>query len=361
MKYLFSILLFVLALNSFGNMASPISRGDRGIKEVTSKNAEVTNEEIEITIDSLFQEVKFKVNYQIHLYKSGKNIPLLFIALGGHGYRNDFIIHCDGKLIPSQEIPYTWLSEFPNKFNDFNELWLFQNKAPSDKLIRDCDTIGEYRLEDMNYFEVDLDSGNHEIIIEYTGEPTIDRSGWTKIYDINYALSPIKYWKSHAAINIVVNYPKNINELDFNYNPINKYTNKAEFIIDSIGKCNFSIKYAPKINQSASNLIKFGQLNLTLLFGLFLFFIHYYLIKLNRKYLKHKYSAALIIGSLFIPLFTLIINMYSFVLIDDVIGIHASRFHGYTFFVLLLYPIILPVYWIVMWKIDKVIKRKMNF
>ena len=55
-----------------------------------------------------------------------------------------------------------------------------------------------------------------------------------------------------------------------------------------------------------------------------------------------KFSWVMLLGSLVVPAITLIFFVYAFGLIDDVIGTHASRYHGYNFLVLLLYPAIMP-------------------
>lgn len=365
MKYFSVFLLLITFTKSFANMASPIIPGDRGIKEVSSKNIDVVDEHIEIFIDSTFQSIKFKANYSLHSSKSGNKIPLLFIALGGYyPDRVDFIIHCDGKRITSQNIPYNWLYDSPSKFSNFNELWLYDNKMPNEALIEEtdsiCNVIGSYHIHDMNYFEVDLDTGFHNVSIEYIGKPTIDRDNWLNKYEIDYALSPIKYWKSYGRIKISIHSIIPLDELKFNYPTLIHNSNKGTCVIDSISRCNFSIKYLPKMNSSVSILLEFGQNNMTIVFGLIAFIFHCILIWGYRKIFNHKYSIILILGSILIPFLILYFKMYTYDIIDNKIGIHAGRFHGYTFFVMILYPIFLPIYWLLLWQIDKKIKRSIK-
>lgn len=346
-------------------MASPIIRGTRGVKEITSKDVDVVDEHIEIFIDSTFQNIRYKVNYKLHSSQAGKSIPLLFIAFGAYDSNGkDFIVHCDGKHIPAQSIPYDWFSDTPDKFSNFNELWLYDNRTPNEALIKErdstCKVIGTYHIHDMNYFEVDLDTGFHNVTIEYIGRPTIDRNEWINKYQIDYALSPIKYWKSHSNIKISVHSEVPLNHLNFNYPTQIQGSHEATCIIDSISNSNYSIKYAPKINSSALNLIQFGQDKMTLIFFVLASLIHCLLLWGYRKIFNHKYSIALIFGSILVPFFTLYFRMYTFDLIDNDIGMHAAKFHGYTFFIFILYPIILPVYWVILWQIDNLIKRSIK-
>jgi hypothetical protein len=61
----------------------------------------------------------------------------------------------------------------------------------------------------------------------------------------------------------------------------------------------------------------------------------------------------LITGSVIIPLIVLVFYIYSFDLIDDAIGTAASRYHGYTFLVMIFYPVLAPFYGLVMWLFSK--------
>ena len=53
--------------------------------------------------------------------------------------------------------------------------------------------------------------------------------------------------------------------------------------------------------------------------------------------------------------------IYSFIIIDDIIGADAGKSHGYSaILALMLYPVLLPIYGLFMWLIDKIIKRKIS-
>jgi hypothetical protein len=52
--------------------------------------------------------------------------------------------------------------------------------------------------------------------------------------------------------------------------------------------------------------------------------------------------------------------MISYELIDYSIGEEAGNYHGYTFLVIILYPLLLPIYWVIMWLADKTIKGRIN-
>lgn len=52
--------------------------------------------------------------------------------------------------------------------------------------------------------------------------------------------------------------------------------------------------------------------------------------------------------------------MFSYDLIDRAIGEEAGNYHGYTFLILLLYPLLLAIYGTIMWLADKSIKGRVN-
>ncbi len=49
--------------------------------------------------------------------------------------------------------------------------------------------------------------------------------------------------------------------------------------------------------------------------------------------------------------------MNSFGIIDNLIGAEAGRDHGYVFLSFIFYPLIVVVYFLVMWAIEKIIRK----
>ena len=66
----------------------------------------------------------------------------------------------------------------------------------------------------------------------------------------------------------------------------------------------------------------------------------------------------MIAGGTVLPFFFFIVFMLSFGLIDSAVGPHAGRYHGYTFLVVVFYPLIMPAYWAIMWVVDRRMKKK---
>lgn len=92
--------------------------------------------------------------------------------------------------------------------------------------------------------------------------------------------------------------------------------------------------------------------------GISLFVIHLFLMwRYRRSNPTKRFSWVLIVGSLIIPAIILLYYVYSFEIIDNVIGVHASRYHGYNFLVILIYPVLMPIYLILTWILNIVFKK----
>ena len=118
--------------------------------------------------------------------------------------------------------------------------------------------------------------------------------------------------------------------------------------------------YKPEPNPYAKILLTFGPEGLAAVYGIFLFLLHLKFITCYRKSNRQKrFSWVVILGSILVPFFILLFFIYSYSIIDFVIGKDASQRHGYIALIIIFYPIILPFYWVLMWLIDKRIKYKM--
>lgn len=172
---------------------------------------------------------------------------------------------------------------------------------------------------------------------------------------------PAKYWKSFGTLTITLDKTDNDYELTTNIgSPIKCEINKiSTWEFDTIPAEILEIIYKPKVNSKAETLIKIRPDRLTYIFGIFLIILHILMVFQYRiKRLQKRFSWIVIIGSLIFPLVFLLSRPLFYTLIDNMIGEHASRLHGYVGLELLFYPMLMPLYWVIMWQIDKYLKRK---
>jgi hypothetical protein len=216
----------------------------------------------------------------------------------------------------------------------------------------------------LKYFEADLTKGEHRIRIEYVANVWTDMSGWVKEYSFRYSLSPAKSWRSFGSLEIT------LDASDFNSALTSNLGKPKNGQLDSISVWNFSelpsdyfeIIYKPEISAFAKIMIAISPLRLTLIFSLLIALLHFISIKKYRKgEPTKKYSWVVIAGSIILPFFMLISYMVSFSIIKWFIGVHAGNYHDYTsFLVMILYPLLMPIYWVIMWLADKRIKGRIN-
>lgn len=343
-------------------MASPIREGTWGATPFISQYVAITKEKILIIPDHKFETAQFKIEYHIQVNKSGRQIPLLFYA---SEFKENFRIWIDNNEIELSQVPEAYKKLEGTPFSDFGYFFETQNWSQTKQVqIDDSPSSGFYvSIDNLKFFETDLTEGNHLIRVEYVAAKWIDHSDWVKEYSFRYALSPAKYWKSFGALEITLDASNFEGTLKTNLGgPITgKLPSKAVWTFSSLPTEVLQINYQPKVSSTANILITISPIGLTLMFAITLIILHFLAIKLYRKTnLDKRSSWPMIAGSILVPFLSLLGYMYSYHLIDSVIGQEASQYHGYLFLVMILYPILLPVYWVVMWIVDRTLKKTLK-
>jgi hypothetical protein len=343
-------------------MASPIHEGTWTTRPFISRFVDIVNETILIKPDKTFETAQFTIEYHIHAKKSGIQIPLLFYA---SEFKEKFKIWIDNKAIQLNEVPEAYKKLVGTPFKDFS--YFFETKEWSDSkevLIMESPSSGFFvSIDDLKFFEADITAGKHIIRVEYVAEKWIDRSDWVKEYSFRYALSPAQYWKSFGNLEVTLDASLFEGTLSTNLGKPKKGNlgSKSIWTFTSIPTEILNISYIPEISPTAKNLLAITPIGITLIIAFILLISHVIILRISRKRKpKTRFTWALIVGSILIPYFILLGYTYSFDLIDAAIGKEASQYHGYTFLVFILYPLLLPVYWVIVWLADKGIKKRIT-
>ncbi|MDZ7339604.1 MAG: hypothetical protein ONB30_13840, partial [candidate division KSB1 bacterium] len=105
----------------------------------------------------------------------------------------------------------------------------------------------------------------------------------------------------------------------------------------------------PETPRLAAALIRISPAGMALGVFVLLVLLHGLLIYHHRRrHYRRKISSLSVVGSLLVPFIAISVYVFSFSLIDALIGPEASGRHGYPFLAYLLYPVFMPVYGIVM-------------
>ncbi|MDX2362728.1 MAG: hypothetical protein QNK23_18100 [Crocinitomicaceae bacterium] len=358
MRILIYLLFMLIQVQAFANMANPVLSGTLGGRPFVNQYVDVVHEDLFIKIDDKFEFAQFNVRYHINSSRDGIQIPFLFYA---SAYLDSFIVKIDGVEVKVKDIPYDFEVQEGAKFKDFS--YFFENSDYNESVVlEESPKQGFYiSLDDMIYFETDISEGSHIIEVSYRATKWTDTWDWINEYSFRYALSPAKYWKSFGTLTIEVNATNFNKPLTTNLGVPNSGSidSIAIWKFDSIPVEVLQINFKPEVDQTADTMMKIGPSGLSYITGAILAVIHLLLlIWYRRRNPLKKYSIVVIVGSVLIPLIFLITWMNYYDFIDSIIGEHASRRHGYTFFVIALYPIILPIYWVIYWLIDKRVKNK---
>lgn len=355
--------IFIFIKISYANMASPIREGTKSADVFSSKDIDILKEKLSITINKEFTDANFTSEYFIRTDKEGKQIPLMFFAIN---YKDDFRVWVDGVEIKIISIPQDYLlSSGIIQLDGFSNSF---NSSASDserKVVRiqfEKNSAREYVLSELKYFEADLSKGDHKIRVEYTAIPWKDRSEWVNKYTMPYSLSPARHWRSFGELEIILNAEEfgkyistNIGQPDSgNANTIAVWNFRKLPDVNVL-----EIEYTPEINSFTKAMIAIDPFGLTIIAGLILTLFHFIFIRDYRiRKPEKKFSWILIAGSIIIPFLILVFYILSYGIIDSMIGKDAGGYHGYTFLVLIFYPVILIVYFLIMWITDRIIKKR---
>lgn len=344
-------------------MASPIREGTFSSSAFSSRDIDILKEKIFLKIDKDFRTAFYQIKYIIRTDSTGKQIPLLFLA---KDYKDNFKVWVDSQEVKVLDIPSEYTTTIHSRFEGFSnsfEPTLPNGEQETSEISWENNSGILYNLNDLKYFEANLEKGEHKIRVEYTAKVWTDKSGWVNKYSFRYSLSPAKKWKSFGSLEIT------LDASDFNHSLTTNLGQQTYGRLDSFAVWYFSklpadyfeIVYQPEINAFAKSMIALGPFGLALFFAMAFAFLHFIII---RKYRisnpTAKYSWIVIAGSVTIPLFILMSYILSFNIIDKVIGDEAANYHGYNFVVILMYPLLLPIYGIIMWLTDKRIKERIN-
>ena len=344
-RIILGLLLLSHSMFSYANMASPIIDGTNASTAYSSKDIDILSENIDINITEGFNQADYDVTYEIYSAKEGDRIPLVFEVFDSIGNDADksFIVEVDGQAVPVL-INYDYESH---------------SKSLPAYYDPETDTAVQFN-NDAKYFEINLSEGNHVINVKYSAYPTINRSDWTNQYIYSYSLKPAKTWKSFGDLTVTLKIADESKYLKTNLGEPLSGMIKADskWFFDHLPQDVLEISYQPQPMPLAQWLINLDSLILLLFLICLLGGAHYGLMYWSRKKSLKKAWMVTWLGILIVPFIVLMIVFYKICLIDWLLGEHASRYHGYTIFIIIFgYPLTLLVYLVIMKLCDSYFKR----
>lgn len=344
-RIILGLLLLSHSMFSYANMASPIIDGTNASTAYSSKDIDILSENIDINIAEGFNQADYDVTYEIYSAKEGDRIPLVFEVFDNIDNDADksFIVEVDGQAVPVL-INYDYESH---------------SKSLPAYYDTETDTAVPFN-NDAKYFEIHLSEGNHVINVKYSAYPTINRSDWTNQYIYSYSLKPAKTWKSFGDLTVTLKIADESKYLKTNLGEPLSGMIKADskWFFDHLPQDVLEISYQPQPMPLAKWLINLDSLILLLFLICLLGGAHYGLMYWSRKKSLKRAWMVTWLGILIVPFIVLMIVFYKICLIDWLLGEHASRYHGYTIFIIIFgYPLTLLVYLIIMKLCDSYLKR----
>lgn len=181
MRIALTFLISFLAVTARANMASPIQEGSFTSTPFISRHVDILQESLLIIPDDRFQTARFVIEYHIRANRPGSQIPLLFYA---SEFREQFKIWLDGREISLKQVPESYQQLEGTPFTDFGHFFEKEDWSETPRvLLEESPSSGFYvAIDDLKFFETDLDEGMHVIRVEYVADQWVDHSGWVKEY-----------------------------------------------------------------------------------------------------------------------------------------------------------------------------------
>ncbi len=342
-----------------GNMAAPPTYdGTKVSAPFVNEFVSITHEEIFIKPDSNFNSAFFDIKYVIDADKDGNQVPMLFYAMG---YSKEFKVFFDGKEVDC--IPVNDTSVKGTKFEPFRKTINFTWSDGKERVNVDWYWNGRnygasYLLNELLFFELNLTKGSHIVEVKYFGKAWLEMDEWVLFPTHKYSLSPAQYWKSFGVLDVYLDQSNGVfnlkTTLDDRYllndsTPTMKHWRFNKMPDDKV----IEISSYPELDFFTQILIWITPHGLMYIIFFILAFFHIKtIIAFRKNNLTSRFSYISIIGSLLVPFLAMCSLQFFYPLIDDLIGENAADYHGYYFLIFVLYPIIMPVYWLLMTWLD---------
>lgn len=347
------LLLLTLASLS-ANMAEPVDHGTYFSTPFTAEFVDVVREDIHVKIDSTFSFAQYTITYYLESDSTGLQVPLLF-------YASDIVdslrVTHNGQRVALTQVPSSLHGAGKEGFQSFERYF----STGSRDLLS---TSFPYREEgfgfvvnpeDFRYFAVDLSSGKHQITVTYTASAWKDGWDWVNEYTFRYALAPAKYWRSFGQLNVTVDATDFTSVLSINLAKTDKSFQKEihSWHFSELPAEVFLLQYDPPVSFLAKALIWISPL------GVAIFFLAICLV-LQLKLVSQVNRWGNIVLVILLPLIGIMAFWFAFGLIDWSIGEEAAGNHGYIFFAIVAYPVILLIYYTFLQIGFKILDRKVK-
>ncbi|MCT4237977.1 hypothetical protein HZP42_16475 [Elizabethkingia anophelis] len=356
-SFLFFFILMT-CIRIYGNMAKPYSDGTTSSPIFGSKDCKVLSEKMDLTIVtsemyddySEFYRVKYKVSYQIYSEKEAK-LPLLFIA---QNMASESTVSVNGKKLNTPKITNQNISQF--SFIHKN-----QNSEDSYDIRFEQNSPKYVNLNELIYFETDLEKGENNIVVEYEGVPEYNIYGLLREFKITYALYPSNYWKSFGPIDVDLHLPSNLEIIKNNIGKLQEEQNgNYKIQINSVTQEQLEITFSKKVSVFGKVLLFLDPIGIMTIGFLIMFYFHIKWMRSRRRKHPKKFNYTILLGSLIIAILTSLIFIFSYDFIQWVVDEQGMK-QGYVLLaVFVIFPCILIFYSVLAWITDLWYKNRIS-
>lgn len=347
MQRILVLICLISGLPLWANMASPYGEGSELATTFINRNARVLSEKLTIVPDSSFSSAYITAHYSIYMDSAGTDIPLLFVA---REYEGDFSVEVDGEEVetkPLSEMNIGMLSELPPSWRPSIKEMPVDSASSYVAVAWSFWNSMNFAIEDLIYFETNLDTGLHDIYVYYKARVWSDGSDWVDRYFLSYSLSPAKYWRDFGTLEVTLdtrNFPQSLST-NLGEPTSGSLDDIAKWQFDKLPVDVLTVEYEPEISGLAEVLIGVGPGWISIICIAPFIFIQILLLCRFEKKKSPKFNPWILIGGVGVPIIWALIYFNSFEWIYSAIGDSASRRQGYmSVMVVFIVPILMLIY-----------------
>lgn len=344
MKRLFVLITLLISFGlALANMGVPYREGSTHTAIYGNNHCTVTKEKINIDIynrgvDESRLYAVFRILYYINSDQN-QDLPLLFI---GKDLLETKKIKVNQKTIATELLDSLSILSYPFITQDHQSSIYHAQYTADDKI--------PVSLNELIYFNAPLHKGENTVYIEYEADLVFSVYGFLDNFQINYSLYPSRFWKSFGPIELALNLNNMAELTDSNLGKPIIQKGTAVWQIDHIDK-DIALVINYKSNWFAKMLLYVGPEGIALLASLIMFWLHFRWMHSSKRPNLVKWF-----GIFLVPLFTMIIYLLAYPLIDYVLDQQSK--HGYVFLIVLFYPLAVLCYLVLVSLANLIFRKK---
>jgi hypothetical protein len=352
-KLLFLVLMGVGLVGKGMYMSPDYDASFTGIP-ILNNNVHVFNQVLTFKPDENFVSGKFTLESDFEVTSDSVNIPFLFYVFeGGNSPKfqpsNSILIWIDGKLMNNMTV-----ADYEK--NRDSILWTnFQVEIDNNNSKYRSISLDPYGMffDELLLFDSLIGKGYHHLKLEYLATSAAEFDRWliNRAFEFN-----LEHYIKRETDEFVFKLDGSDckKEMSFNFlgHDVQTSGEIKSWKIKTFSNKKLTVNYNPELGKFSAFLVALDpNLILILIFALLLYIHISWIIKYRKINFHKRFSVVAWLGSWLCPIIVAFLYVFYIDFVDFTIGDDAAENH-HALLIIIFYPFVMPVYWLVISAID---------